>query len=101
MDNQAFGQLFNNSRFSLATVLAVWMSLAKPIILISIGVIAIGGRVTEVSAVLFAAALFSAADILGLILRVHDATEENAFDADEITELPVTTMAKVLSTRFL
>jgi hypothetical protein len=101
MDNQAFGQLFNDSRFSLATVLAVWMSLAKPIILISTGVILIGGRFNEVGAVLFAAALFSAADILGLLLRVHDATEESKFDADEIIALPVTQMARVLAARFL
>ncbi|MCQ8186401.1 hypothetical protein [Parvularcula maris] len=101
MDNPEFGQLFNDSRFSLATVLAVWMSLAKPIVLISIGVVAIGGSFTEVGAVLFAAALFSAADILGLLLRVHDATEEEKFDASKIMDLPVPAMAKVLETRFL
>ncbi|NNU17463.1 hypothetical protein HK107_14110 [Parvularcula sp. ZS-1/3] len=101
MDGSSFSRLFGDIRFSLASVLAVWMSLSVPLVLIAGGVVFIGGGYAEVLAVALAAALFSAADIFGLLLQVSEEAEEKEELIDEMLALPIPRMARILSGRYL
>lgn len=101
MNDTAFDRLFNDVRFSLATIVAVWTSLALPILFLSVGVVIIGGGVREVGAVFFAAALFSAADIFGLLMRVSRAAEDDESVLDDLLGRPVPVIAKTLNQRYL
>lgn len=101
MDESSFARLFGDVRFSLASVLAVWMSLSVPLVLIAGGIVLIGGGWAEVFAVALAAALFSAADIFGLLLQVSEEADEQEGLIDEMLAMPILLMARVLSGRYL
>ncbi|MFC3303120.1 hypothetical protein [Parvularcula lutaonensis] len=94
-------RLFTDTRVSLATVCAVWISLFGPTIAMVAGVVLIGGGLREAGAVFFAATLFSAADVFGMLVRMSGDAEGHDRALAAIFDLPMVPMARALSARYL
>jgi hypothetical protein len=102
MNPTFLNDILNDLRFSFASVLAIWFSLFVPTMLIGGGIVALGGGWREFGAVVFAAAVFSAADWLYLVLRfADDADSIDGAELDELMDSPVLSMARFLGRRYL
>lgn len=101
MNNTLLMRLFSDMRISMATVLAVWISLFVPMVLMVAGILVIGGGMREALAVIFAAALFSAADIFGLLVRLGADAEDEEPAIAALFDLPVIPMARAFVARYL
>ena len=93
--------ILNDLRFSFASLIAIWTSLFPPMALMVFGILALGGGVREAGAVVFAAAVFSAADWVFLVLRFAEDAEGDETMVQGLVDLPVRSMAKALLKRYL
>lgn len=100
MDNSLLPRLIGDVRFSIASLGAVWLSLFVPIVLLIGGILLIGGGLREVATVLFAAALFSAADMFGLLLRIGDDADDEDDRLEALLQLDAWSMTKALLARY-
>lgn len=101
MGSAPFFRLLAHTRFSLASLAAVWMALGVPLGVILIGIFGIGGGFREGLAVLLAASLFASADWVVLTIRIAREADEDPRELGRLLNLEIGEMAEALRIRYL
>jgi hypothetical protein len=97
MDTSFLDELYADLRLSMGSLIAIWRSLVVPAVVISVGMVLIGGGVKEVLAVVLGGALFSLADLVILNMQLAELDDD---EAEALRDVPMGELAKILHARY-
>jgi hypothetical protein len=97
MDTSFLDELYADLRLSMGSLIAIWRSLVVPALVISVGMVLIGGGVKEVLAVVLGGALFSLADLVILNMQLAELDDD---EAEALRDVPMGELAKILHARY-